>query len=213
MACLFSLKSNAEIDLTTQAGGPILLLSSKAIADLGPNNSTETLCHKKALTLCDALGQTLFSFEIKKFEETEILSMISQKSYLAYTASTKNQNEGLIFNQNSFPLTEFQQTDFAGRLEKGFYGSALLSSISGGISTYLVYLGIDGPGNPEAALIFGCTTVGVTVLCAAAGGAIRLYKKIFPRHNAEQDEEVGTTVSKSLPAYALPVLASKIICL
>lgn len=213
MVCLFSLKLNAEIDLVAQAGGPILLLSSKTIADLGSNNSAETLYHKKARTLCSALGQTLSSFKIKKFEETEILSMISQKSYLAYTASTKGQNEGLIFNQSSFPLTEFQQTDFAGRLEMGFYGLALLSSISGGISTYLVYLGIDGPGNPEAALIFGCTTAGATVFCAAAGGAIRLYKKFFSPHDTEQDQEMGTTVSKSSPAYALPVLASEITCL
>jgi hypothetical protein len=200
---------HAESNLVEQAGGPIVLLSSERVAGHKDNLDVEQESRKEALRLCAVVNKTLLSFETVKFEGKELQNLFEQKIYQAYIIS--NSQGGAVFSKGIFPLVLFPQNkDRLEILELFLYGGAGVSVVGGGLPTMLLAIGFEGPANPQAALIFGCTTAALTALCAISGGITTIYRKYVQKKGGLPDNEESALSSMNL--YALPVLASKIIC-
>lgn len=190
-------------------GLPVVLISSTEHAAMGSEVDLAQKIYLHAMELCDRLNKSLVSYKKHETTEAEASQFIEEESYQARVVDWSQ--EGLVLESGTFPVVEFHKpVNLAEIAQMGFYGGSFLVLVGGGLTSFFMVIGFDGPADHVTATILGCASVGVSALCAAGGFLTGLYRKYF-RPKALL-EEFALEAQDEQSIYAMPVLIDELWC-
>lgn len=209
--CWSSIRAE-EIDIIKKYDSEILLMSSETHANIDyPSNINKTLT-QTAQKICQYFGYKLKSFILKDFDENSIDSMFINKYY--YTNILEINGSSATLSHKKFPIIKhksYKSHKSINYIEMAGYGLSLVSFTSGNVTASLLYFGIiDGVADHNGALKTAIGTVGITFVNILIGVTGSIYRKIYKKYN--EDLEMGENIAFLQSSYALPIVATSIIC-
>lgn len=200
-----SLGLHAHVDLVKKAGGPVLLISSFDVAQKPINFNFEKQSTKIAKNLCQSIKKKLVSFTTSGLGPTTFDEQVG-----IYEALSAVCFDGRIsFQKSIYPFVPYSNADYTLYVQQGSFIAAGACLTCGGLTSFLLAMGIDGQGDPGLAQTTGVSSLASSLFFLANGASIWLYRKYL---NSGEGSELLPMNGKKNRNFAQPILADSIIC-